>query len=119
MSFGKLNTPIQILKPTYGKDDDGFATVTEEIIACVRAYKEDRNTTEKWMNRAVLKDASALFRFRYIPNTPITEDMIIACYSGRYIITSVENVRNRKMYYEVAAKLEVPDRGNDESENAR
>lgn len=118
MSFGKLNTPIQILKPTYGKDDDGFATVTEEIIACVRAYKEDRNTTEKWMNRAVLKDASALFRFRYIPNTPITEDMIIACYSGRYIINSVENVRNRKMYYEVVAKLEVPDRGNDKSENA-
>ena len=118
MSVGKLNTPIQILKPTYGKDADGFATVTEEIVACVRAYKEDRNTTEKWMNRAVLKDASALFRFRYIPWTPIIEDMVISCYSGRYLITSVENVRNRNMYYEVAAKLEVPDLGNDESKNA-
>ena len=118
MSFGKLNTPVQIIKLTYGKDKDGFATVTETPVACVRAYKEDRNTTEKWANRAVLKDASALFRFRFVPNTQITEDMVIDCYSGRYIITSVENVRNRNMYYEVAARLEAPERGNDESENA-
>lgn len=118
MSFGKMNTPIQILSQTFSKDSDGFATVNETIVACVRAYKENKNTTEKWTNRAVLKDASALFRFRYIPNVPITNDMIIACYDGRYIIKSVENVRNRNMYYEVVGKLEVPEHGNDEGQDA-
>lgn len=118
MSFGKMNTPIQILSQTFDKDSDGFATVTETIVACVRAYKENKNTTEKWSNRAVLKDASALFRFRYIPNVTITNDMIIACFDGRYNISSVEKVRDKNMYYEVVAKLEVPDNGNYKTEDA-
>jgi len=119
MSFGKLNTPIYILSLTHGKDKDGFAVTSENVLACVRAYKEDKNSTEKWSNRAVLKDASALFRFRFIPGVQITTDMVIDCCDGRYNITSVENVRGRNMYYEVIGRLEATDNGNDESQAAR
>ena len=113
MSFGKLNTPIYIISLTHGKDADGFATTEEEVLACVRAYKENKNTTEKWTNRAVLKDASALFRFRFIPGVQITTDMVIDCFDGRYNITSVENVRDKNMYLEVIGRLEATDDGND------
>lgn len=119
ISFGKINTPIYILSLTHGKDKDGFAVTSENVLACVRAYKEDKNSTEKWSNRAVLKDASALFRFRFIPGVQITTDMVIDCCDGRYNITSVENVRGRNMYYEVIGRLEATDNGDDESQAAR
>lgn len=118
MSFGKMNVPIQILSVHYVKDKDGFAQPQEEILACVRAYKEDKNTTEKWTNRAVLQDASALFRFRVIPNLNITTEMVIDCFVGRYNILSIENVRGKNMYLEVVGRLEVSSPGNNESENA-
>lgn len=111
MSFGKLNTPIYIVSLTHGKDADGFAQTSETVIACVRAYKENKNTTEKWTNSAVLKDASALFRFRFIPGVQITTDMVIDCFDGRYNITSVENIRGRNMYYEVTGRLEAENDG--------
>lgn len=111
MSFGKMNTPITIVSLTGEKDPDGFVTPTETVLACVRAYKEDRNTTEKWTNRTVLQDASALFRFRYLPGLPITTDMVIECYDGRYNITAAENVRGRNLYWEIVARKEVVPRG--------
>jgi hypothetical protein len=113
MSFGKMNLPVQLIAIEHGKDKDGFATATETILACVRAYKEDKNSTEKWANRAVLKDASALFRFRCIPSLTVTTDMMLDCCDGRYNITSVENVRRRSMYYEVIGRLEGTDDGDD------
>ena len=119
MSFSKLNTPVYILSLERGKDKDGFAVTSETVLACVRAYKEDKNSTEKWSDRAVLKDASALFRFRCIPGLEITSDMVIDCYDGRYNITSVENVRGRNMYYEVIGRLEAADNGDDESQATR
>jgi len=119
MSFGKINLPIQIITLEHSKDKDGFATTSETILACVRAYKEDKNSTEKWSNRAVLKDASALFRFRCIPGLDITSDMVIDCCDGRYNITSVENIRGRNMYYEVIGRLEAAGNGDNESQAAR
>ena len=110
-----MNTPVYILSLTHGKDKDGFAVTSETILACVRAYKEDKNSTEKWSNRAVLKDASALFRFRFIPGVQITTDMVIDCCDGRYNTTSVENVRGRNMYYEVIGRLEAAGNGDNES----
>ena len=76
------------------------------VIASVRAYFEPRNTTEKWANRAVLKEASALFRFRYMPAVKIDSSMVIDCLGERYNVVSVENVRQKNMYCEVTGKLE-------------
>ena len=107
MSFGKMNTTIYIVALEHDKDKDGFSKPKETVLACVRAYKENRNSTEKWANRAVLQDASALFRFRYLPGISVTTDMVIDCFDGRYNITSAENVKDRNMYWEVIARKEV------------
>ena len=106
MSISDLNTPIQILRLRFGRDRDGFQTESEEIIACVRARAETKNATEKWSNRTVLREASAIFTFRWIPHIDITTDMVIVCGADRYNILSVENVRGRNLYTQVVARLE-------------
>ena len=106
MSYGKMTVPIVFYRRVYIKDEDGFTTPKEEPVASVRAYFEPRNATEKWTNRAVLKEASALFRFRYFPNMRIDNTMVIDCLGERYNVVSVENVRQKNMYCEVTGKLE-------------
>jgi len=116
MGLGKLDTPITIVETRTIKDREGFAKQDTVPVACVRAYKEDKNATERWANNAMYQQASALFRFRYIPRVEITTDMKIECYSGVYDIVSVENVKGKNMYYEVLGKKEVTPggKGNDE-----
>ena len=106
MSYGKMNVPIIISRIHYTKDADGFTVPREEPVASVRTYFEPKNTTEKWTNRAVLKEASALFRFRYFPDMRIDTTMVIDCLGERFNIVSVENVRQKNMYYEVVGRLE-------------
>ena len=67
---------------------------------------EVRNATEKWSNRAVLREASAVFTFRRIPHIDLTTDMVIVCGADRYNIVSVENIRGRNLYTQVVARLE-------------
>lgn len=104
MSFGKMNTFIDIASLSQAKDAEGFAVTGDTILASVRAYKEDRRGNEKWANMAAFSEASALFRFRRIPGLTITAQMVIVCADGRYNILSVEDVRGRGMYLEVLAK---------------
>lgn len=106
-----MNTTIYIVKITQEKDKDGFSKPRETVLACVRAYKENKNTTEKWKNKTILQDASALFRFRYLPGIAVTADMVIDCFDGRYNISSIENVRDRNMYWEIVARKEVVPNG--------
>ena len=108
MSFGKMNTFIDIIEKRITKDNDSFSTETDEIIATVRAYKEGRHGTEIWANRATFSEATDLFRFRCIPGVTVTTAMLIACEYGRFEITSVEDVKGRGMYIEVLAKEVKP-----------
>ena len=107
MSFGKMNTPIQIILVTQSKDCEGFAISTETVLANIRAYREERYGNKLWANRAVWSAATSLFRFRVIPSIEIITALQIGCGDERFRITSVENVRGRDMYIEVLAeKLE-------------
>jgi head-tail adaptor len=107
MSFGKMDTFIDIISTVPIKDAEGFVTKSDNMLASVRAYKEDRHGSEKWTNMASFSNASSLFRFRIIPGFSVTTEMFIACEDGRYQILSVEDVRSRGMYLEVLAeKLE-------------
>jgi head-tail adaptor len=101
VSFGKIKTFIDIIETQKIKDESGFVTTKDIILASVRAYKEIRSGTEKWANRAAFSTATALFRFRKIPGIEITTKLFIVCDTGRYNILSVEDVRNRGMYTEV------------------
>jgi len=107
MSFGKMNTFVDIISPKPVKDCEGFAEKGDIILASIRAYKEDRHGSEKWANRAAFSQASALFRFRRIPNLEITTDLILVCSDGRYNIISVEDVKGRGMYIEALAEKEA------------
>lgn len=52
MSFGKMNTPVEIMKRVIETDDEGFKNERLKTVASVRAYREGRHGSEKWANRA-------------------------------------------------------------------
>ena len=104
MSFGKMNTFIDIVEKQKILDDEGFSTITDVVIASVRAYREGKLGSEKWANRSTFTDATDLFRFRTIPGVKVTTAMVLVCEDGRYEITSVEDVKGRGMYVEILAK---------------
>ena len=108
MSFGKMNTFIDIIEKVTINDSEGFSTEVDNIVATIRAYREGRHGTEMWANRATFSEATDLFRFRCIPGVTITTAMLIVCDDGRFEITSVEDVKGRGMYTEVLAKEVKP-----------
>ena len=108
MSFGKMNTQIQITKKQVTLDDEGFQTDSDVVAATVRAYREGRHGSEKWANRAAFSEATDLFRFRTIPGVRISTDMRLFCDGIVFEITSVEDVKGRGMYIEALAKEVQP-----------
>ncbi len=108
MSFGKMNTQIQITQKRVTLDDEGFQTESDVIVAEVRAYREGRHGSEKWANRAAFSEATDLFRFRTIPGVKISTDMRLFCDGSVFEITSVEDVKGRGMYIEALAKEVQP-----------
>ena len=103
MSFGKMNCFAEIVRTVPVKDSEGFSSIGDNMLASIRAYKEDRHGNEKWANMAAFSEASSLFRFRKLPEFEVTTDNVIICADGRYNILSVEDVRGRGMYVEVLA----------------
>lgn len=108
MSFGKMNTQIQITQKRVTLDDEGFQTESDIVVATVRAYREGRQGSERWANRAAFSEATDLFRFRTIPGLTVTVDMRLLCDCSVFEITSVEDVKGRGMYIEVLAKEVQP-----------
>lgn len=107
MSFGKMNTFVDIVSVTKKKDSEGFTVDSEEVLASVRAYREGRHGSQRWANLAAFSEATDLFRFRSIPGIGVTTDHVLVCEDGRFDITSVEDVKSRGMYVEVLAKKVV------------
>ena len=108
MSFGKMNTFIDVITTEPVKDGEGFVNTGDYILASVRAYKEDRHGNEKWANRAAFSTATSLFRFRKIPGLVIDASLVIACADGRFRILSAEDVKGRGMYVEALAEKIEP-----------
>lgn len=108
MSFGKMNTQIQITQKQVTLDDEGFQTESNVVVATVRAYREGRHGSEKWANRAAFSEATDLFRFRTIPEVKMSTDMRLICGDSVFEITSVEDVKGRGMYIEALAKEMKP-----------
>ena len=108
MSFGKMNTFIEIISTEAVKDDEGFVNTGDTVLASVRAYKEDRHGNEKWANRAQFSEATDLFRFRCIPGVTVTTAMVVINDNCHFEIVSVEDVKGRGMYIEVLAKEVKP-----------
>jgi len=105
-----MDASISIISIEPVKDDEGFVTRGDRVLATVRAYKEVRNTTAKWeriIGNAAFSRVVALYRFRAIPGVVVTTSHFIADSSGRYNIVSAEDVRGRGMYWDcLVEKLE-------------
>ena len=108
MSFGKMNTQIQITQKQVTLDDEGFQTECDVVLATARAYREGQHGSEKWANRAAFSEATDLFRFRTIPGVKISTDMRLFCDGSVFEITSVEDVKGRGTYIEVLCKEVKP-----------
>lgn len=108
MSFGKMNTIIDIISTVISTDDEGFREVSEKVLCSVHAYREGRHGNEKWANRSTFTDATDLFRLRKIPLFTIETDMRIRCDDKVFEITSVEDVKGRGMYIEVLCREVKP-----------
>ncbi|MPL61722.1 hypothetical protein SDC9_07309 [bioreactor metagenome] len=107
MAFGKMNTFINIVTSTPTKDAEGFVKKGDTVLASVRAYKEEKHGSERWANMAAFSEATALFRFRKLPELAVDTTLIITCDTGRYRIVSAEDVKGRGMYIEcLCEKLE-------------
>lgn len=111
MSYGQMNRFAEILGTTVHKDAEGFSTVSEDVLASIRVYREGRHGSEKWANLAAFSEATDLFRFRAIPGLTVTTDHILLCDGVRFNITSVEDVKGRGMYVVVLAKRVEPTKG--------
>jgi SPP1 family predicted phage head-tail adaptor len=111
MSYGKMRSRIDIAHTASVKDSEGFATAQDTVLASVRAYKEEQHGSEIWANRAAFSEATALFRFRKIPQVEINTSLVILCDGCRYDIVSVEDVKGRGMYLELLAKKVVASDG--------
>ena len=111
MSFGRMDTFIDIMEQRKVLDSDGFSSMQDVTVASVRAYREGRHGSEKWANMAAFSEATDLFRFRVIPGLTITTAMSLVCGGERFQIVSVENVKGRGMYLEVMAKAVNPSSG--------
>jgi hypothetical protein len=101
MSFGKMQTPIKIIREQHSKDAAGFDISTDIVLAQVRAYHEQRHGNIKWANRAAFSEATSLFRFRVIPGVPVEPLYIIESAAGRFQVLSVEVLG--RMYVEILA----------------
>ena len=108
MSFGKMNGFADIVITKRVKDNEGFSTTADEVLASVRVYREGRHGSQRWANLAAFSEATDLFRFRCIPGLTVTTDQFLICDDCRYDIVSVEDVKGRGMYIELLAKKEVP-----------
>ena len=107
MSYGKMNTFIDIITTAPVKDAEGFVTHGDTVLAGVRAFKEVRNTSAKWeriIGNAAFYGVSAMFRFRKIPDVDVDTTLFISDADGRYNIVSAEDVHGRGLYVEVLAE---------------
>lgn len=107
MSIGKMNAFIDIVESKADKDEEGFTSTGDTVLASVRAYHEQRHGSEKWASLAAFSTSTDLFRFRVIPHLTISTSHFI-CHGGeRFNITSVEDVKDRGMYIEVLTEKVV------------
>ena len=104
-----MNTHISIAEEKVTKDAEGFAIKTDYVLKSIRAYREGRHGSQKWVNRAAFSEATDLFRFRVVPGLTVTTALVILCGDDRFEIKSVEDVKGRGMYLEMLAKKVTAD----------
>lgn len=100
----KLKDFIELIRVRQGTDEDGFPIEKDEVLASVRAYREDRYGSETWKNRSLFSKATTLFRIRAIPGIALDTRCVVVTEDGRYNILSIEDIRHKGLYWEILAE---------------
>ena len=100
----KLQHFIELFRVESGTDSEGFPTERDEMLASIRAYREDRYGSEAWKNRSLFSKATTLFRIRVIPGIKLDTRCVVVTEDGRYNILSVEDIRHKGLYWEILAE---------------
>lgn len=100
----KLQHFIELFRVESGTDSEGFPIWQDELLASVRAYREDRYGSEAWKNRSLFSKATTLFRIRAIPGVKLDTRCVVVTEDGRYNILSVEDIRHKGLYWEILAE---------------
>lgn len=103
-----MNGFAKIIKRTISTDSEGFKTETDEVLAAVRCYHEQRHSSYRWANLAAFSQATDRFVIRKNPHYEVKIGFFIDCDNVRYKILSVENVKSRNMYLDIYAERAVP-----------
>ena len=101
MSFGKMNTFIDIIDRVSEKDSEGFTNETDKVVASTRAYKEERHGSKNGPTWQPLLQPMPYLHLEKYRELKLHREWRLFD-TGRYEIISVEHVRG--MYIEVAAE---------------
>ena len=107
VSLGMMTTPITISSKTVTTDAEGFASETLVKVLDAKAYREQRQATEIWRNRAEFCSATDMFIIRK-PSAAIKTDMVIECGGELFEIRSIDALKGRGMYLQILAEEVVP-----------
>ena len=58
MSFGKMNTHVDIVIMRKEKNEEGFSITAYDVLASVRAYREGRHGSQRWVNLSAFSEAT-------------------------------------------------------------
>jgi len=105
LSYGKINSSIEIMEKVSDKDSAGFSAPTYKTLASVRAYREERHAGKRWANIAAFSTATVLFVFRAIPTLKVTDLHFISDGENIYNIDSANDINGRGMYIEAFAEM--------------
>jgi head-tail adaptor len=117
MSYGKMRAFLEIIKVEVATDEQGFAVEKDICLAKVRGYREQKNGSTAWLNRASFSDATDLFKVRKIPDLELKPGMFIVCDGHRFVIRSADDVKGKGLYIEVLGR-EVSASGKSNVDNA-
>lgn len=97
---------VAIIRREYLKDSEGFPVTQDYLLGVEPAQIDRRAVTDRWLNNAMLQDASAIVRIR-MPRYSVTTDNVMVIQGRRYNILSVENVHSRNRWLVLTVR-EVP-----------
>ena len=98
MSFGNMNGFADLIRVKKVKDEEGFVSESDIILASLRVYQEGRHGSTKWANLAAFSVATDLFRFRYIPDLTVEIGDFLVNEGGRYEFKLIFYAHNKSMY---------------------
>ena len=111
MALGKMRHFMELVIPKFENDDEGFGVKSYEVLARIRAAKEDRRdwrTNEDAINQATFATERTKIQFRRVSGVTVTPAHGLIFNGFYYRIVAVDNDSGRGLYVFVLAEKQVP-----------